>query len=120
MPLNAAGSAIIAYNEFLNTFGRLRSICVLPQGQVYVGTSNRDERGAPAETDDRIPVLENRAYMPSATRNAATFSFELFPNPAWQQTTLRLPAPGPTSRYATCWAAAFASRRCPVPPPPPI
>ena len=64
-----------------------------PQSQVYVGTSNRDERGAPAETDDRIPVLENRAYMPSATRNAATFSFELFPNPAWQQATLRLPAP---------------------------
>ena len=94
MSLNAAGSAIIAHNEFLNTFGRLRSICVSPQGQVYVGTSNRDGRGAPAETDDRILVLENRAYMPSATRNAAAISFELFPNPARQQATLRLLAPG--------------------------
>ena len=91
MPLNAAGSAIIAYNEFLNTFGRLRSICVSPQGQVYVGTSNRDERGAPAETDDRILVIKNRACMPSATRNAAVISFALFPNPARQQATLRLP-----------------------------
>ena len=117
MPLNASGSAIIAHNEFLNTFGRLRSICVSPQSQVYVGTSNRDGRGAPAETDDRILVLENRAYMSSATRNPAAISFELFPNPARQQATLRLPALG-VPRCATCWAATFASRRCPVPPPP--
>ena len=64
------------------------------QSQVHVGTSNRDGRGALAETDDRIPVLENRACLPFATRNAAAISFELFPNPARHQATLRLPAPG--------------------------
>lgn len=64
------------------------------QSQVHVGTSNRDGRGALAETDDRIPVLENRACLPFATRNAAAISVELFPNPARHQATLRLPAPG--------------------------
>ena len=52
----------------------------------------RRTRG-PAETDDRILLLKNRAYMPSATRNAVGISFELSPNPAQQQATLRLPAP---------------------------
>ncbi len=95
LPLDAPGTAITARNEFLlNAFGRLRSICVSPQGRVYVGTSNRDGRGAPAATDDRILVLENRAYMPTATRNAAAVGFELFPNPARQQASLRLPSPG--------------------------
>ena len=94
MPLNAAGSAIIVHNEFLNTFGRLRSIYVSPQSQVYLGTNNRDGRGAPTETDDRILVIRNWAYMPSATRNAAVISFALFPNSARQQATLRLPARG--------------------------
>lgn len=94
LPLDATGAAITARNEFLTGFGRLRSLCVSPQGRVYVGTSNRDGRGTPAATDDRILVLENRAYMPTATRNAAAVKFDLFPNPARQQATLRLPVPG--------------------------
>ena len=94
LPLDATGTAITARNEFLAGFGRLRSLCVSPQGRVYVGTSNRDGRGTPGPADDRILVLENRAYMPTATRNAAAVRFDLFPNPARQQATLSLPAPG--------------------------
>ncbi|TPG64600.1 PQQ-dependent sugar dehydrogenase [Hymenobacter nivis] len=94
MPLDASGMTITARNEFLATFGRLRSLCVSPAGRVYVGTSNRDGRGTPATADDRILVLENRAYMPTANRNAAAVKFEIFPNPARQQASLTLPAPG--------------------------
>ena len=91
LPLDAGGNAILSRTDFLGTFGRLRSVCVSPQGRVYVGTSNRDGRGTPAATDDRILVLENRAYAPSATRPAALAGVELWPNPARRTATLRLP-----------------------------
>ena len=94
MPLDATGTIITARNEFLTDFGRLRSLCVSPYGRVYVGTSNRDGRGTPAATDDRILVLENRGYMPTANRNAAAVKFDIFPNPAHQQVNLTLPALG--------------------------
>ncbi len=35
-------------------WGRLRDICVSPDGRVFVGTSNRDGRGNPRDGDDRI------------------------------------------------------------------
>ena len=93
LTLNAAGTAIPTRTDFLTgVAGRLRAICVSPQGRVYVGTSNRDGRANPAATDDRILVLENRAFVPSAARSAATgFAFDLFPNPARRQATAHLP-----------------------------
>ncbi|GAC1372053.1 MAG: hypothetical protein NVS3B25_21830 [Hymenobacter sp.] len=94
LTLDAAGLTIPSRTDYLTAFGRLRAVCVSPQGRVYVGTSNRDGRGAPAATDDRILVLENRAYAATATRPAVGFSFDLFPNPARRQVTVRLPAPG--------------------------
>ncbi|MBU6119988.1 PQQ-dependent sugar dehydrogenase [Hymenobacter siberiensis] len=94
LTLDAAGLTIPSRTDFLTGFGRLRAICVSPAGKVYIGTSNRDGRGNPAATDDRILTLENRAYVPTATRPATAFAFDLFPNPAHRQATVRLPAPG--------------------------
>lgn len=94
LTLDAAGLAIPSRTDFLTGFGRLRAICVSPAGKVYIGTSNRDGRGNPATTDDRILTLENRAYVATATRPATTFAFDLFPNPAHRQATVQLPAPG--------------------------
>jgi len=92
LPLAAGGQAVSPSTSYLTTFGRLRAICVSPQGKVYIGTSNRDGRGAPATTDDRILVLENRAYLPSATRTGTNFTFDIFPNPARHQAAVQLPA----------------------------
>ncbi|MDQ2770296.1 MAG: PQQ-dependent sugar dehydrogenase, partial [Bacteroidota bacterium] len=93
LTLDATGLVIPTRTDFLTGFGRLRAICVSPGGRVYVGTSNRDGRGNPAATDDRILVLENRAYLPTTTRLATELGFDVFPNPARQQATVQLAAP---------------------------
>ena len=46
---------IVAWHEHLvDTYGRLRTVVVGPDGLLYVLTSNRDGRGDPETTDDRI------------------------------------------------------------------
>ena len=110
LPLDAAGLVTPTRTSSLAGFGRLRAICVSPQGRVYVGTSNRDGRGSPAAPDDRILVLENRAYVGAATRPAADFTFGLFPNPARRQALpCSCPWPAAACWCATCWGRAVLS-----------
>lgn len=56
--LNESGSKVTGETVcFKNEFGRLRSICVDDEGQVYIGTSNRDWNpapGFPKPGDDHI------------------------------------------------------------------
>lgn len=57
LTLNAAGTTVVKdVNYFEKVFGRLRSVCVSPVGDVYVATSNRDwnPNSSPAKNDDRI------------------------------------------------------------------
>jgi mono/diheme cytochrome c family protein len=74
LKLNAAGDSIIKETVALNKrFGRLRDICVSPEGDIYVSTSNRDwnpPAGFPAADDDRILRLsvlgkdEAKSFVP--------------------------------------------------------
>jgi len=57
LTLDATGEAIVKdVNYFEKVFGRLRSVCVSPAGDVYIATSNRDwnPNSSPAKNDDRI------------------------------------------------------------------
>lgn len=38
-------------------YGRIRTVVTTPDGDLWVATSNRDGRGSPADTDDRILVV---------------------------------------------------------------
>jgi glucose/arabinose dehydrogenase len=55
LKLNTAGDAITEEKTiYNNTFGRLRDICISPDGRIFIATSNKDGRGTPAASDDRI------------------------------------------------------------------
>ena len=41
-------------DHFVGSYGRLRTVVVAPDGNLWVSTSNRDGRGDPAAKDDRI------------------------------------------------------------------
>ena len=43
---------------FVGKYGRLRTVVVAPDGNLWVTTSNLDGRGAPAAGDDRILVID--------------------------------------------------------------
>jgi glucose/arabinose dehydrogenase len=55
MTLSPDGTRITDRTAILaGVYGRLRDVLAAPNGDVYICTSNRDGRGAPADGDDRI------------------------------------------------------------------
>lgn len=62
--LNESGNSVLKSTDyFTNVFGRLRDVCISPDGKVYLAVSNRDGRGSPRSDDDKIveitPVSAN-------------------------------------------------------------
>ncbi len=85
LALTPNGEAISSEEIFLNNvYGRLRDICISPDGDVYVSTSNKDGRGNAANNDDRIIKIFNADYVTSALDNSILENEEVsfYPNPA--------------------------------------
>lgn len=72
------------YRFFNGQFGRLRDICISPEGRVFIATSNRDGRGSPAAQDDRIIEVKPLA---NSVKTLKSSKFQVFPNPAKEEIT---------------------------------
>lgn len=81
LKLSSDGNTITQQNTYLiNTYGRLRDVLVIPDGRVFICTSNRDYTGTPIATDDRIIELKNNNPLGiTATEEIKT---SIYPVPA--------------------------------------
>ena len=80
LKLNESGTEVKAKDFFIGDFGRLRDICISPEGKVYIAVSNRDGRGSPTTEDDRI--IEIAPTSTNIKENSGTDLISVYPNPA--------------------------------------
>jgi hypothetical protein len=81
LQLNENGTEVIKATDFFTgNFGRLRDICISPDGKVYIAVSNRDGRGSPKAEDDRIIEI---APVSTSIHDLTDENFvSVYPNPA--------------------------------------
>jgi glucose/arabinose dehydrogenase len=76
--LSNDGLKAVSKTDFFNgTYGRLRDVCISPDGKVYIAVSNKDTRGTPRSDDDKIVEI---SPFTSSTQEIKG-SMEIFPNP---------------------------------------
>ncbi|MEX0966203.1 MAG: PQQ-dependent sugar dehydrogenase [Bacteroidia bacterium] len=64
LKLNATATDVEEENSFFagnDSYGRLRDLCVSPDGRVFIATSNKDGRGSPGPDDDMIIEISGTA-----------------------------------------------------------
>lgn len=115
LTLDSTRRRVVARREFLvNQLGRLRAVCVSPDGRVFVGTSNRDGRGTPRTGDDRVIELTVATSSVPEERSLVWF-FEPEPAADHARMHLRLPVSSPVAltlvdmlgRHRSTWDFGF-------------
>ncbi len=66
---------------FDNWFGRLRDVCISPDGRVFIAVSNRDGRGDPKPGDDRIVEISPVTGTSANTSLPGKEPLKIYPNP---------------------------------------
>lgn len=73
LELSNDGTKILSEQVYFdNTFGRLRDLCIAPDGRVFVCTSNRDGRGNVRQGDDRIVEIKGSGKLSVAIAKPTT------------------------------------------------
>ena len=81
LKLNAAKDSIVSVSIINGVaFGRLRDICISPQGKIYISTSNSSASGSGAKID-RIVELSDPAAT-NSIGNLLAQGIRIYPNPA--------------------------------------
>lgn len=88
LTLSEDGQSITKSSKwFDNVFGRLRDICVSPDGRVFLAVSNLDGRGSPKAGDDRI--VQVKAKEPSSNAHPIVSNqISVYPNPVQNTATV--------------------------------
>ena len=88
MKLSEDGSSVLNDEHyFINWWGRLRDVCVSPDGRVFLATSNRDGRGIVNAGDDRIVEIKAKSAETGIIENG-TIAVKIYPNPARERLTI--------------------------------
>lgn len=82
LKLSSDGQSVEEVSNFFDgTWGRLRDVCVSPDGAVYAAVSNRDGRGTPRPGDDRIVEIKARNTTGLNQPELKSPAFNILPNP---------------------------------------
>jgi glucose/arabinose dehydrogenase len=80
LKLDESATEVVEEKHFFKgQFGRLRDVCVSPDGRLFIATSNRDGRGAPKPQDDRIIEIKPKSTSVDSDKGSL---FDMYPNPA--------------------------------------
>jgi glucose/arabinose dehydrogenase len=66
---------------FAGTWGRLRDLCIAPDGRLFVAVSNRDGRGTPRPGDDRIVEIKVKNTTGMNQTDSHRKAVSIYPNP---------------------------------------
>lgn len=82
LQLSSDGNSITEQQDwFTNHYGRLRDVCVAPDGRVFIAVSNRDGRGTPRPGDDRIVEVRATGATGISDSGKNDRAFSVYPNP---------------------------------------
>lgn len=88
-------------NLFVNYWGRLRDICVSPDGRIFVATNGASWSNTQPFTHSIIEI-KNSNYTRTTTLPSATTSLHLQPNPTSSQSQLTVPQELVGQPYVVC------------------
>ncbi len=83
LKLSEDGTSVVQEETyFQNWFGRLRDLCVSPDGRVFLSITNRDGRGSMQPGDDRIvQIAAKNSTRVNILGTSQKHDFRVYPNP---------------------------------------